>query len=177
MSILIERNGDGRYWNYVDQSILQAHVYFNRRQSDDNNFKTVSAKCSTVCRNNSIYASMSFGNQRNRNSSAEKLRFPTGSWVFSRAFQLAFRYRWLDESRGGTKETDGEATRSRSFLCDRFHLHWTNALLRASVKAEMRVIIMSFAFRSKYGFCIYLGKMASKSQIACLSHVQLLLFV
>lgn len=103
---------------------------------------------------------MSFGNQRNRNSSAEKLRFPTGSWVFSRAFQLAFRYRWLDESRGGMKETDGEATRSRSFLCDRFYLHLTIALLQASVKAEIRVIIMSFASGSEYGFCIYLDKMA-----------------
>lgn len=32
-------------------------------------------------------ARWAFGNQRNRNSSAEKLRFPTGSWVFSGAFQ------------------------------------------------------------------------------------------
>lgn len=143
---------------------------------DDNPTVTISksAKCSAVCRNNSIYASMSFGNQRNRNSSAEKLRFPTGSWVFSRAFQLAFRYRWLDEFRGGTKETDGEATRSRSFLCDRFYLHLTNALLQAPVESGntrnyhvLRIWIqILYLFRWN----------GSKSQIACSLQAQLLLF-
>lgn len=70
-----------------------ARVYFNS-SSDERNLMAKRfqnlylLKCSMpFVETIQSTARWAFGNQRNRNSSAEKLRFRTGSWVFSGAFQ------------------------------------------------------------------------------------------